>query len=312
MQHISSFRHPRVSVCVPVYDGEAFVREALDSILAQTFHDYEVIISDNASTDATPEICMEYAARDPRIRYSRNETNIGANPNFNRLVGMAQAPYFKLANADDLCHPDLLARCVSVLDQRSDVVLSYGRTRLIDAAGASLGDYDDRLDLPWPSAPARFRAAIERMALVNVLQGVIRTDVLRKTALLASHPGADIVLVAELALHGKFNATSEQLFFRRMHGSAASSLKEWNERQAFVDPAVGSRYAALWKSRMHLGYLSTLLRAPLTLHDRLTLIWWVSRSAIRSRDDIGRELLQLARSSLRRAISPEQRGLSSR
>lgn len=294
-----------MSVCVPVYNGEVYLRAALDSILAQTFRDCEVVISDNASTDATPEICKQYAARDPRIRYSRNETNIGANPNFNRLVRLARAPYFKLANADDLCHPDLVAQCVSVLDEHPDVVLCYGRTRLIDAEGASLGEYDDRLDLPWPSAPARFRAAIERTGLVNVLQGVIRTDVLRKTSLISSHPGADIVLVAELALHGKFCEVPERLFFRRMHAAAASSLKGWDERQAFVDPAVSSRHAGLWMSRMHLGYLSALLRGPLTPRDRVALFCWVSRSAVRSRDDIGRELLQLARSSLRRVINHE-------
>jgi glycosyltransferase involved in cell wall biosynthesis len=292
-------------VGVPVYDGEAFLRQALDSILAQTFGDYEVVISDNASTDATPDICREYAGRDPRIRYSRNETNIGANPNFNRLVALARAPYFKLANADDLSHPDLLARCVAVLDLHPDVVLCYGRTRLIDASGASLGDYDDRLDLPSPSATARFRAALERMGLVNVLQGIIRTDALRKTALLASHPGADLVLVAELSLHGKFRATTDQLFFRRMHGHAASSLTGWAARQAFVDPKVSAKYASLWTCRTHLGYMSAVLRAPLRARERAALLWWISRSALRSRDDVGRELLQLVRSAFRRMTHDE-------
>jgi glycosyltransferase involved in cell wall biosynthesis len=287
---------------VPVYNGEVFLRETLDSILAQTFRDYELVISDNASTDLTPEICKQYVARDPRIQYSRNATNIGANPNFNRLVRLARAPYFKLANADDLCHPDLLARCVSILDHDPEVVLCYGRTRLIDAEGASRGDYDDDLDLCWPSAIDRFRAAIERIALVNVLQGVIRTDVLRKTSLISSYPGADIVLVAELALYGKFCEVPERLFFRRMHAAAASSLKGWDERQAYVAPAASARYAALRTTRRHLGYLSALLRAPLILRDRVALFCWVSRSAVQSRGDIGREFFHLARSSLRRAI----------
>jgi glycosyltransferase involved in cell wall biosynthesis len=288
---------------VPVYNGEAFLREALDSILAQTFGDFEVIISDNASTDMTPEICKQYAARDPRIQYSRNETNIGANPNFNRLVSLTRAPYFKLANADDLCHPDLLRRCVSVLDHDPTVALCYGRARLIDARGASQGDYDDHLDLPWPSAPARFRAAVERTALVNILQGVIRTDVLRKTALMSSYPGADTVLVAELALHGKFHEVPERLFFRRMHETAASGLKEWDERQKYVDPALSATYTTMRMTRKHLGYFSALLRTPLTPRDRVALFCWVSFSAVRQRGHIRRELLDLARSSLRRAIN---------
>jgi glycosyltransferase involved in cell wall biosynthesis len=288
-----------VSVCVPVYNGELFLRETLDSILAQTFQDCEIVISDNASTDLTPEICKQYAARDPRIQYSRNEINIGANPNFNRLVRLARAPYFKLANADDLCHPDLLARCVAVLDRHPDVVLCYGRTRLIDAGGSSLGDYDDGLDLPSPSAPARFRAAIERIALVNVLHGMLRTNVLRKTSLISSYPGADTVLVAELALHGKFFELPERLFFRRMHAAAASGLKGGDERQAYVCPAASTKYGALRMTRSHLGYLSALLRAPLTPRERVALLCWVSRSAVRCRHDIARELLHVVRSSLR-------------
>jgi glycosyltransferase involved in cell wall biosynthesis len=299
LRDIGSSGIPRVSVCVPVYNGETFLAPALDSILAQTFCDYELVISDNASTDSTPEICKAYAARDPRIRYSRTARNIGANPNFNRLVGLARARYFKLANADDLCHPELLARCIAVLDGQPDVALCYGRTRLIDALGASLGDYEDRLDLPCASAPARFRAAVQRMALVNVLQGLVRTDVLARTRLLSSWPGADLILVAELALHGKFCEVPERLFFRRMHASAASSLTGWADRQAFVDPAVSSRSAALRTSRMHLAYLSAVLRAPLALRDRVSLFCWISRRAVWNRDDIAREVFQLARSCLR-------------
>jgi glycosyltransferase involved in cell wall biosynthesis len=295
---------PRVSVCVPVYNGEVFLGQALDSILAQTYRDFELIVSDNASTDSTGEICTQYAARDARIRYFRNERNIGANPNFNRLVRLAGAPFFKLANADDLCHPELLARCVPVLDRHPEVVLCYARTRLIDAQGNSLGDYDDGLDLRWPSAPARFRAAVERTALVNVLQGVIRTDVLQKTSLMASYPGADVLLVAELALRGEFCEIPERLFFRRMHATASSSLRMWHERQAFIDPAVSPTHS-LRTSKEHLGYLSALLRTPLTPRDRLALSYWVVRSVVGSRRSLGRELFHLMRSSLRRLLKRE-------
>lgn len=301
MQQMPPSGFPRVSVCVPVYNGESFLGDALDSLLAQTCRDYELIICDNASTDSTADICAGYAARDPRIRYFRNETNMGANPNFNRLARMANAPYFKLANADDLCHPDLLARCVEILDRQPDVILCYARTRLIDAKGDSLGDYDDRLDLRCPNAASRFRAVMERIGLVNVLQGVIRTDALKATSLLGSYPGADIVLVGELALRGKFYEVPERLFFRRMHAIAASSKKTPVEQQAFVDPAVRCSVRA-W--REHLGYVGTLVRTPLFLRDRLTLSFWIARSVIWHRQSLGRELLQLARSFPGKASRP--------
>ena len=107
---------PRVSVGMRVYNGERFLRPAIESVLAQTDTDFELIISDNASTDATSEICRAYAARDPRIRYVRNATNIGAVRNFNRAFQLSTAEYYKLANADDVCAPTLMERCAAVLD----------------------------------------------------------------------------------------------------------------------------------------------------------------------------------------------------
>src|SRR5438128_3187989 len=107
---------PSVSLGLPVFNGEAFLVQVLESILAQTYGDFELIISDNASTDATPDICRVYAARDPRIRYVRNATNVGAARNFNRVFQLSTGEYYKLANADDVCAPTLVERCVAVLD----------------------------------------------------------------------------------------------------------------------------------------------------------------------------------------------------
>jgi Glycosyl transferase family 2 len=283
---------PRLSIGVPVHNGEAFIGRALDALLAQTFQDYEVIISDNASTDATAEICAQYTAADRRIRYVRNAVNIGANPNFARVVHLARAPYFKLANADDLCEPDLVARCVEVLDRHSSAVLCYARTRLIDANGHVLDDYDDNLDLRWADPVARFMAVMERVGLVNVLQGVARTEALRSIPS-RSYPSADVLVVAELALHGQFVEIPERLFLRRMHAAAASSLQTPVERQAFADPtAMG--WHGLSACRASLGLLSTVARAPVTVRQRLVLLRWWLRSVSWSRDRIGSELLQWA------------------
>ncbi len=289
---------PRVSVCMPVYNGEAFVAQALDSMLAQTFGDYELLISDNASTDATAEICRGYAARDARIRYQRNDVNVGPNRNFNLLVQRARGRYFKLANADDLCAPDLLRQCVAVLDCKPDVILCYARTRLIDAEGNSLGDYDDDLDLRSPSPVTRFLTAHGVIRMVNVLQGVIRRDELSKTGLLAPRPDSDVLLLVELALRGQFYELPERWFFRRMHAAAASALKTPEERQAFVDPQAGS--AGLLRTwREHLGYVSVVLRAPLSLRDRAALLYRILRFALGDRGTLHRELLQVVRASMR-------------
>ncbi len=289
---------PRMGVCMPVFNGEAFVAESLESILAQTFTDYELLISDNASTDCTPDICREYASRDSRIRYLRNDVNIGPNRNFNLLVQKARGRYFKLATADDHCAPDFLARCVEVLDHEPEVILCYARTGLIDAEGRLLGDYDDNLDLRSASAVERFLGAVQQVRLVNVLQGVIRHDELRKTGLLAPRPDSDVLLVAELALRGRFHELPDRLFLRRLHPAAASAIKTPEERAAFVDPLAKSiRPLGTW--REHLGYAAAILRAPLSLGDRAALFYRTLRFALSDRGALQSELLHLVRSAVR-------------
>jgi len=290
---------------VPVYNGEAFLRQTLDSLLAQTFRDFELIIADNASTDGTAAICQEYAGRDSRIRYVRNEINIGANPNFNRLVELARSPYFKLANADDLCHPELLARCVSVLDHHPEAVLCYARAQIIDEQGHVIRDYDDNLDLRSSRASDRFKAVIERLGLVNVHQGVIRTEALHKVSRMASYPGADGHLVAELALHGAFYEVPDRLFFRRMHARASSGLTTLAEVQALVDPSIRTT-PSLLTVQAHIAYLTALVRAPLSLHERLAVTHWVMRSLVWHRQKLGREILHFLRFSLGRPRRREQ------
>src|SRR5882724_1578861 len=133
---------PRVSVGLPLYNAEPFLRPCLDSLLSQTFRDFELLISDNASTDNTGQICLEYAASDQRIRYSLNPHNIGIIANFNRVFELSQGEYFRWAASDDLCAPELLERLVDCLDHSPELVLCYAKTRLIDEKDQIVGEYD--------------------------------------------------------------------------------------------------------------------------------------------------------------------------
>src|SRR6266852_7405967 len=132
---------PLVSVGLYVYNGERFLEEALDSILNQTFTDFELIISDNASTDRTGEIAEAHAERDDRIRYYRSEKNMGAGWNIRRVYELAAGKYFKQAAADDLLEPDFLRRCVDILESDPDCVVVYARTKEIDEDGAVIKNY---------------------------------------------------------------------------------------------------------------------------------------------------------------------------
>src|SRR5690606_26626232 len=131
--------------------------ETLDSILAQDFTDFELIASDNASTDGTPEILADYARRDSRVRPVRSDVNLGAAANYNRPVELARGQYFKWASDDDLIAPTYVSSCVGILDARPDVVLAYGKTRLIDESGEVLADHRDGMHLPSPHPWERLR-----------------------------------------------------------------------------------------------------------------------------------------------------------
>lgn len=284
---------PRVSIGIPVYNGERFLPATLDSILKQTFQDWELILSDNASTDLTHEICQEYAQRDRRVRYYRNDRNLGSARNFNRTVELATGEYFKSASADDLCDPSLVSRCVSVLDTHPEVVLCYSRTTLIDENSRPLRRYQDRLDLRSPEVVERFRDALH-VGLVNVLQGLMRLETLRRSGLLGGYVGSDVVLVGELALYGQFYELPQRLFFRRIHPAAFSSLTSAERRQAFVDPTVTAR------SRLHLWrhyreYVRAIARAPVSRREKVKLFYTLGRAAIASRGVLGSEIAEIVR-----------------
>ena len=129
---------PLVSVGVPAFNGEPYVEETLDCILGQTYSNLEILISDNASCDRTGEICRRFAETDPRVRYRRNERNLGAAANYNQVFRMASGKYFKWAAVDDLLSSDFIERCVEVLETRDDAVLCYPKTTIIDEEGRKL------------------------------------------------------------------------------------------------------------------------------------------------------------------------------
>jgi glycosyltransferase involved in cell wall biosynthesis len=214
--------NPCVSIGLTVYNGEQFLDETLDAYLAQTFHDFELIISDNASTDRTGEISQAYAASDARIRYHRNATNLGLAGNHNCVFNLARGKYFKWAGRDDICLPTYLARCIDVLDRDPTVVLAYPKTQFVDAAGQPLDIDDPGWDLRGNAAHERLRFAILAGHWANAVVGLIRKEALGKTRLFPAYPGGDFRVLAELSVLGKFYEVPEKLFLRRLHPEASS------------------------------------------------------------------------------------------
>lgn len=228
---------PRLSVGLPIYNGENFGEGAIQSLLAQSYDDFELIIADNASTDRTEELCRSYAARDDRIRYFRHEKNMGAAFNFNFTFARASGEYFKWASHDDLLAPSYLNRCISFLDENPAFVLCHSRTRIIDDQGDRIEDDDYPLRLGSEKSHQRFRdLAVIRHDCFLVF-GVIRRRVLEQTPLIGNYVGSDRVLLCELGLQGKFHEVPEFLFSRRRHAEVSCQLPERGERVAWFDPA---------------------------------------------------------------------------
>jgi glycosyltransferase involved in cell wall biosynthesis len=291
----------RVSIGLPVYNGERYIAETIDSLLAQTFEDFELIICDNASTDHTEQICQTYADRDERIRYTRSTENLGAVKNYRRAFELSSGEYFRWANCDDMFAPASLARCVEILDQEQSVVLAYPKTMLIDEQGEIISDYEDRLHLQYPRPSERFVQLYQRLGLVNVLYGLMRAGALRQTGLLRNFPGGDIPLVAELTLYGKFWEVPEFLFYRRLHPAASSSYKDnISLTQEFFDPKTKGRLP-LREWRHLLAHCHSVMHAPLGLVEKIRLAYFLVGIGIRSRDSLTKELFEAVRQVMRRS-----------
>jgi glycosyltransferase involved in cell wall biosynthesis len=286
---------PKLSIGLPVYNRAKLLRQSLDSLLGQTFRDFDLIISDNASTDDTEAICREYARRDDRIRYYRNPSNIGAPRNFNRTFELSSAKYFKWATSDDLCGPELLESALGVLERDPTVVLCYAKSTTIAMDGSPIEDYEDNLHLLEAIASQRFMRLLNTIQLCHQHQGVIRSAALRQTALLKDHLGSDVNLVAELSLYGKFYELPQRLFFRRLHPEASSWERTDMVRQMeFYDPGKVHRIV-LHCFREHAAYLGAIRRAPIGFREKALLYGFILRRMIRSRDRLERELRLKAR-----------------
>ncbi|NTV09395.1 MAG: glycosyltransferase family 2 protein [Zoogloea sp.] len=259
---------PMVSIGLPVYNGERFLHQAIDSILEQTLGDFELIISDNASTDATASICQAYAARDARIRYFRQRSNMGAPRNWNFVLRHARAPYFKWASANDFCDARLLQVCIELLERDKPAVACFGRTCLIDDHGRPLGLYSGDIEIADPRPSERFRTICRRLRMNNLLGGVIRTRALRRLGPMHAYPAGDLPLVAGLALAGTIRMCNGAIFYRRIGEASFSAQLTQEELQYFLDPSAGSvhRFAALKRHRDH---VRAILSAPITLTEKL-------------------------------------------
>lgn len=277
---------PIVTLGVPLFNGALYLASALDSLIAQTFDRFEIVISDNGSTDGTEEICRRYAALDPRIRYFRHDINRGATWNHNFLIMEARGRYFRWHHYDDLCEPSHLERCVAALEANPGAVLAYPRTILIDAAGSITSHYDDRLALDEEAPHARLQHFLRNVYLCNPVLGLMRMEALRRTALHGAYVAADHVLLAELAMQGRWVEIPETLFFRRFHAAKSTEANRTiRDRAAWFDPRLRKGMFFWPNLRLFFERLKAVGRAHVGLREKLRCAWvvivWQTGFAVR-------------------------------
>jgi glycosyltransferase involved in cell wall biosynthesis len=280
---------PRVSVGMAVYNGENFIRDAVESILGQTYADLELIICDNDSSDRTQQICEEYAAHDPRVRYYRNSRNLGVVPNLNRAFELSHGTYFKWADHDDILAPEFLERSVGVLDSEPAVVLCFPRTKVIDGSGNVLEEYDPlpKTDsLPPHTRFGNLILAPDGRAIQSM--GLMRADAARKTGLNGSYPSSDEVFLAHLALLGEFREIPERLLYYRIHPKQSTKgvLASERARVLFVDTSLKGK-TVLIKWPYLKDCIAAINTAPIGIPERVRCYgqlgrWLLLRKNMRS------------------------------
>ena len=269
---------PLLSVGLFVYNGERFIEETLRSILTQTFTDFELIISDNASADRTGEIAQAYAQRDPRIRYYRNQKNMGAGWNLRRVYEIATGKYFKWAAADDLLEPDFLQRCVEILDSDPDCVVAHAKIKEVDENGAFIKNYITLAKVDCTDPVERFREMLYRSDMCYPIFGVMRMSALHQIPPQGSYVHSDGVLLARMSLLGRFYEVPEYLFVSRRHIGQSSTIlpvrlrqprrfrltnrHSWLPSPEWWDPEK-TRALTFPQFRLLLEYFLSIYRAPL-------------------------------------------------
>ncbi len=256
-----------VSVGVPVFNGEQFLPFALESLLSQTHTNLQIIISDNASTDGTEEICKSFAARDKRIQYHRNEKNLGAARNYNITVEMAKGKYFKWAAHDDMCKPTFIETCVDVLENEPNVSLAYPQTAIIDAHGDFKSNHEDLFNFRKPKAHHRWRQFCKAPVDCNAVFGVMRTDLLKRTPCIGAYESSDRVLLGEFALLGEIAEVPGRLFLRRYHEKISTHAYSTKKSMAqWFDPKSSGYFS---RTKRFFGYLRSIFRPRLSFPQQL-------------------------------------------
>lgn len=280
-------KYPKVSIGIPVYNGEKYLKLAIESLIQQSFQDFEIIISDNASIDKTEEICRLFQSQDKRVVYHRNPVNIGAASNYKKVFQLAKGEFFKWMAHDDRCSPNYLEECVKALEDDHNVVMSFPKFVLIDEN-----------DQPFPLVRKNtYVTSDHRIITTNIERnfmsdhpserygevlyqttecyeffGLSRTNIIEKSSQHDAFYGSDKVLLCELAVMGKLKEVASATGYFRIHDQQSQSIKNSKERAKWISPDLN--YGALMSRFKCLqGYYHSIFAYSISLSERAKCLW---------------------------------------
>lgn len=260
---MSGFKQRKVTIGLPVYNGERYLEQAVDSILAQTFTDFELILTDNASTDATEAICRHYEEMDSRVRYIRHRQNMGVAGNFNAAFAASNSKYFRWAAYDDLLAPTYLERCVHLLDQDETLIGAHSLIKIIDESGKELEVLEEPRAVQSKDVFERYRASF--LGWERMIWSVMRSNFIRRARPMGAFPTGEWFLLAELALLGRFGVVPEPLFEQRTHLDCYSvAANSWSPAEHYEWWGCGASRSAVFQEPRYLSIQAAVIaRAPL-------------------------------------------------
>jgi glycosyltransferase involved in cell wall biosynthesis len=286
----------RVIIGLPVYNGQKYLGAAIESHLSQSFSDFDLVISDNGSTDATPEICADYASRDKRVKYLRSAENRGILWNHRRVLDAIQNPgqYFRWAGADDIMGPGLLQAMVTVLDTRPEVEAVVPDAKNIDEHGEIIGSAPKTLDLQSSDVFERAHDVLLANYQHVIAYGLLRATTLRLLRTGPNYPGWDPIFLWELALRGQIVQPEGPVLLRRFHPGSISHVRTVKEMRKWVEP---NAKAGLTFPHWTWAYerVRVLIACPLSTRDRVRIGKFLARATLWQRGSLVRDITQAAR-----------------
>lgn len=283
IEHVHPGERPLVSLLIPVYNGMPYLTETLKACIEQDYGNIEIIITDNASTDETAVVCEGLARIDARVRYVRNEANLGAAANFNLGFELSRGKYLKWCAADDLFSPNFVSACVSVLEGRPEVVLAYGSSRSIDERGRDipLVGRGMKEHLPGDGSVRRFHKDLYDRATNFEVFGVFRRSALAETTLHRPYYGSDVTLVTELTLLGRFELVPGAVLYNRDHPERSIRLGDRHLQHLWQDTRATRKPRRLNVERFfHLVEIAVRHRGRIPfLQVAAVIALWTSRTA---------------------------------